>query len=69
MSQVRRPAGNTAEQPMRLHCVCSTCFTPQPFPQPGVSTMPYQCSYCRLHGVDMKILYTRRSFPTEHSTR
>ncbi|RHW74257.1 hypothetical protein DPX39_010015300 [Trypanosoma brucei equiperdum] len=49
-------------------CVCASCFSPLPLPRPDATGTPFQCPQCRMAGIDMKVLYTRRAFPTEHST-
>ncbi|KAH9601120.1 hypothetical protein LSM04_002047 [Trypanosoma melophagium] len=49
-------------------CVCANCFSPVMLPRPDATGTPFQCPQCRMAGVDMKVMYTKRAFPSEFST-
>ncbi|RNF03175.1 hypothetical protein TraAM80_05908 [Trypanosoma rangeli] len=63
--QTTADKGRTVPLPQ---CVCANCFSPLMLPRPDATGTPFQCPQCRMAGVDMKVLYTRRAFPAEHST-
>nr|CCC46398.1 conserved hypothetical protein [Trypanosoma vivax Y486] len=66
-TQSQRPDERERTNP-KPECVCASCFSPLVLPRPNATGTPFQCTHCRMAGIDMKVLYTRRAFPTEHST-
>ncbi|PBJ80373.1 hypothetical protein BCY84_01642 [Trypanosoma cruzi cruzi] len=66
--QQQQTSTDTGRMVSLPQCVCANCFLPLMLPRPDATGTPFQCPQCRMAGVDMKVLYTRRAFPAEHST-